>query len=434
MLKRKVISCFEKWYKEENRKALLIKGARQVGKTTAVRQFAQSHYRHFIEINFEQNPTAKRAFEGDLDADTLIMNLSAMGFGPFVKGNTLVFFDEIQSCPQARTAIKFLVEDGRFDFIESGSLLGINYKDVSSYPVGYEHQIEMFPLDFEEYLWACNVSGEVTGELKKCHTEQKPVNAFLHQQMLRYLNQYFIIGGMPEVVNVFTQTSDISQAFAVQTDIINSYRDDISKYAGKDKLLAKSVFDAIPQQLSKENKRFVIAELEKGAAQRKYASPTGWLSDAGIGYYSYNVSTLELPFAAFEKRNLYKFYLIDNGLLCSMLLGREGLQAEILQGRLDINQGALAENYVAAELAKRGIPLHYYDRKSRQELDFVYPQGHKINVIEVKSGKDYQRHASLNTAMEKYGDSVNIGIVLCKGNVEYKNGILYLPLYMTMFL
>ena len=239
---------------------------------------------------------------------------------------------------------------------------------------------------------------------------------------------------MPEVVNVFTQTSDIMHTVDVQTDILNSYRDDFSKYAGKDKILVKSVFDAIPQQLSKENKRFVIADLEKGAAQRKYASPTEWLSDTGIGYFSRNVSTLELPFAAFEKKNLYKLYMIDNGLLCSMMLGKQGLQAEILQGRLDINQGALAENFVAAELSKRGIPLHYYDRKSRQELDFVYPHGNKINIIEVKSGKDYRRHTSLNTAMETFGASVNEGIVLCKGNVEQKNGVRYLPLYMTMFL
>lgn len=434
MLKRKIINYFEEWSGKQHRKALLIKGARQVGKTTAVRQFAQTHYRNFIEINFEQNRKARQAFEGDLDANTIIMNLSSMGFGPFEKGSTLIFFDEIQSCPQARTAIKFLVEDGRFDYIESGSLLGINYKDVSSYPVGYEHQVEMFPLDFEEFLWACNVSGSVVEELKKCHDAQKPVSDFLHQQILRFLGQYFIIGGMPEVVNVFTQNSDIMQTVDVQTDILNSYRDDFSKYAGKDKILVKSVFDAIPKQLSKENKRFVIADLEKGAAQRKYASPTEWLSDAGIGYFSRNVSTLELPFAAFEKKNLYKLYMIDNGLLCSMMLGKQGLQAEILQGRLDINQGALAENFVAAELSKRGIPLHYYDRKSRHELDFVYPHGNKINIIEVKSGKDYRRHTSLDTAMETFGASVNEGIVLCKGNVEQKNGVRYLPLYMTMFL
>ena len=433
MLKRKIINKLADWKNETHKKALLVKGARQVGKTTAIRQFAKENYNNFVEINFEQNAQAKLAFEGNLDTDTIVTNLSALGYGPFVEKDTLVFFDEIQSCPKARTAIKFLVEDGRFDYIESGSLLGINYRDVSSYPVGFEHQIDMYPLDFEEFLWACNIGDKVIDNLRDCFEKRIAPSDFIHNQIMQQLHRYFIVGGMPEVVNTFLHNPDLSKTTEIQTDIINSYRNDISKYAGKDKLIAKSVFDAIPQQLSKENKRFIIADIEKGAAQRKYASPTEWLSDAGIAYFSFNVNTLELPLSAFAKRNLYKFYLIDNGLMCSMMLGKEGLMADILHGNLSINEGALAENYVATEFSKHNIPLNYYDKKSRQELDFIYPQGSKINIIEVKSGKDYKKHASLDAAINTY-NTINEAIVLCTSNVEHSDGILYLPLYMTMFL
>ncbi len=431
MLKRKIINELLHWKNQASKKALLIKGARQVGKTTIVRQFARENYKYFVEINFERTPLARQAFDGNLDARTIIMNLSVMGFGPFEKGETLVFFDEIQSCPKARTAIKFLVEDGSYDFIESGSLLGINYKDVDSYPVGFEHQIEMFPLDFEEFLWASNVSADVIESLREHYTNITPVTDFLHQQILERLHQYFIIGGMPEVVATFFAHADFRKALAVQRDIVNSYRDDISKYAGKDKLLAKSVFDAIPQQLSKQDKRFLLSQLEKGASQRKYGQPTEWLTDAGIAYFSFNVGALTLPFALQEKRNLYKLYLLDTGLLCNMIMNN--IQSKILLGDISINEGAIAENFVAAELSKHGISLDYYDRKSKQELDFVFHEDNRISVIEVKSGKDYQSHASLN-AIIKMQDNLGRTMVLSKYNVSQQESVIYYPLYMTMFL
>ena len=274
MLKRKIISQLTGWKEESVNKALLIKGARQVGKTTIVRQFARSHYENFIEINFEQMPMAKQAFEGNLDARTILINLSAMGFGPLEPGKTLIFFDEIQSCPKARTAIKFLVEDGQFDYIESGSLLGINYKDVSSYPVGFEHEIDMYPLDFEEFLWACNISEDVVDMLRDCYENHRTVPDFLHQQIMDRYRQYLIVGGMPEVVATYLDNEDFNKTITNQKDILTGYRNDISKYAGKDKLLVKSVFDAIPGQLSKQDKRFVLAAIEKNASRRKYGAPT----------------------------------------------------------------------------------------------------------------------------------------------------------------
>lgn len=432
MFRRKIINELNTWKQETTNKALLIKGARQVGKTTVVRQFAKANYKNFVEINFEQMPIARQAFDGNLDARSILINLSAMGFGPLKPGKTLIFFDEIQSCPKARTAIKFLVEDGQYDYIESGSLLGINYKDVSSYPVGFEHELNMFPLDFEEFLWACNISEEVISTLKDCYENLRPVPSFLHQQIMERYRQYLIVGGMPEVVATYLSNENFNRTVTNQKDILTGYRNDISKYAGKDKILVKSVFDAIPEQLSKQDKRFILASIEKNASQRKYGAPTQWLVDAGIAYYSFNVGSFELPFPSHENLKLYKLFFVDSGLMCAMML--DNIQAKVLTGEIFVNEGALAENYVAGELAKHGISLNYYDRKSKHELDFVFPEENKISIIEVKSGKDYKKHSSLNMAQHLFDDKINRKIVMSGNNLEFEKGILYLPFYMSMFI
>ncbi len=432
MLKRKIIRELTKWKKEATNKALLIKGARQVGKTTIVRQFAKENYKNFIEINFEQMPLAKQAFDGNLDARSILINLSVMGYGPLEPGKTLIFFDEIQSCPNARTAIKFLVEDGQYDYIESGSLLGINYKDVSSYPVGFEHELCMYPLDFEEFLWACNIGEEVIEMLRNCYTNLCPVPDFLHQQIMERYRQYLIVGGMPEVVATYLSNEDFNKTITNQKDILTGYRNDISKYAGKDKLLVKSIFDAIPGQLSKQDKRFVLASIEKNASLRKYGAPTQWIVDAGMAYYSFNVGAFELPFPSHENLRLYKLFFVDSGLMCAMMLNN--IQAKVLTGDIFVNEGAIAENYVAGELVKHGISLNYYDRKSKHELDFVFPEGNKISIIEVKSGKDYKKHPSLDMAQSMFADKIYRRIVMSGNNVEREDGTLYLPFYMSMFI
>ena len=432
MLKRKIINKLEAWKKTIANKALLIKGARQVGKTTVVRQFAKANYKNFVEINFEQMPVAKQAFEGNLDARTILLNLSAMGFGPLEPGKTLIFFDEIQSCPKARTAIKFLVEDGQYDYIESGSLLGINYKDVSSYPVGFEHELDMYPLDFEEFLWACNISDDVVSMLKDCYASIRPVPDFLHQQIMDRYRQYLVVGGMPEVVATYISNEDFGKTITNQKDILAGYRNDISKYAGNDKMLVKSVFDAIPGQLSKQDKRFVLASIEKNASRRKYGAPTQWLVDAGMAYYSFNVGSFELPFPSHENMRLYKLFFVDSGLMCAMALN--GIQAKVLTGDIFVNEGALAENYVAGELAKHGVSLNYYDRKSKHELDFVFPEDDKITILEVKSGKDYKKHVSLDMAQSLFSEKINRRIVMSCNNLEVEDGVLYLPFYMSMFI
>lgn len=432
MLERKVIRKIKAWHDDGCQKALLLTGARQVGKTTAVREFARQVGKQIVEINFVRHPQATQAFDGSLDTRTIVANLSAMGFGPFVERQTLVFFDEIQECPNARTAIKFLVEDHVFSYIESGSLLGINYKPVTSYPVGYEEEIRMYPLDFEEFLWAKGVSDDVVALLREAYHESKPLVEFIHQQMSMYYRQYLVVGGMPEAVQTFVTKMDFNEVLRVQQSILTTYRADITHYAGKDQMLVKRIFDAIPSELGKQDKRFILADLEKGASRRKYEDPTQWLVDAGIVYYSFNTKEFALPFVATENRKLYKLYMVDTGLLANMLL--KGIQFQVLNGDISVNEGALTENYVASALASKDYALHYYDKKSRQELDFIIEENNKITVIEVKSGNDYHRHGSLDAAISAHHETIHRAIVLSQFNLSRKNGILYLPLYMAQFL
>jgi uncharacterized protein len=433
MLKRKILDRLIEWKENKSKHALLVKGARQVGKTFIIREFGKTFYKRFVEINFEEKPLFKRVFSGNLDARTILLNLSAMGLGDFMPENTLFFFDEIQSCPEARTAIKFLVEDGRYDYIESGSLLGINYKDVSSYPVGFEEQITMYPLDFEEFLWAKNISQEVIQSIHRSYKEMIPVDDFMHEQLSKYYREYLIVGGMPKAVNTFITNDDFSQTLRIQNIIAANYRDDIAKYSGDRKELVKNMYDAIPEQLNKKNKRFILASLGKGTRAQKYEEPSMWLTDAGIAYHCFNLSALELPLSFSEKRNLYKFYMHDTGILCAM--ATKGIQALILHGEIDVNEGSITENAVASALVTNGIPLYYFDKNSRNELDFVFADRQGISIIEVKSGKGYKSHASLDQAPELAQTKLVRRIVLSKYNVETSmDGILYLPLYMSMFI
>ena len=430
-LKRKIFDKLLKWKNNTNKVAILIKGARQVGKTYIVRELGK-HYKNFVEINFERNIKAKEAFEGDLTADAIISKLSLMGFVNFSEPNTLIFFDEIQVCPKARTAIKFLVEDGRFDYISSGSLLGLNYKEVSSYPVGYEDQLEMYPLDFEEFLWSKNIDPKIIENLYDSYLNEHPIDDFIHNMLFKYFKDYMYVGGMPAVVEMFNRQPDFGETLKIQKRIMDSYRDDISKYAGSDRTLAKAMFDAIPYQLNKQHKRFTFSDLKEHSTENKFRSALEWLIDAGIAYPSYNVSELDLPLVLKEKRSLYKVYLLDSGLLSSCF--DKGIQFEIYNSNLKINEGSITENIVADQLIQNGLKLHYYDKKSRQELDFIYPDKNKISVIEVKSGSTYKRHISLTHASNNYSDCIGRKIVLCRGNIEKVNDIVYMPLYMSMFI
>lgn len=432
MFKRKIISKLEQWKQNHTKEAILIKGARQVGKTTSVRNFAQNHYEYFVEINFEMTPEAKQAFSGSKDFRSVINRLSLMGYGPFVPNKTLLFLDEIQSCPDARTAIKFLVEEGTIDIIESGSLLGLNYADISSYPVGFESQIEMFPLDFEEWLWANNVSDDNIRNLRNYFENNEPLSDFEHEQYSRLYRDFLIVGGMPKVVSTYLDNPDFSETLRQQRILIDSYRADIAKYAATAKTKAMRFFDAIPSQLSKERKRYILNDIQKHNSMQKYEDATQWLSDAGVAHFCYNTHVFSLPFEQNENLNLFKVYLLDTGLLCAMW--SDNVQLQIKQGNLSVNEGAITENFVANELVKHGHTLHYFDRKSRNELDFITGNNGRIDVIEVKSGNDYKRHTSLDKIKLSEPNTIGTCTVLSKFNSSFENGVNYLPLYMAMFI
>lgn len=432
MLKRKIESVFEIWRQKGKKPALLVMGARQVGKTTSIRRFAQQNYPYFLEINFEEKPLLKSIFEGNLDADSIYEKIAVAGLGNLVPHQTLLFLDEIQSCPNARTAIKFLVEDGRCDIIESGSLLGINYGDVSSFPVGSERKVDMHSLDFEEFLWAMGISESILSKVRQNYLLKTPVDPFIHGRFMEYFQRYLIVGGMPAVITEYQQGKNLVGALENQKMIVGSYRDDIAKYAGRNKANAMAIFDSIPNQLSEKNKKFVLADLEEGASHRKYGEPLYWLSDAGIALFCYNISQLVLPFELNQRRSIFKFFLSDTGLLSSMSLGN--VQQAILNGDLNVNQGAITENGVAELLVKNGHSLHYYDVKGRQEIDFVIEKDRKVIPLEVKSGLDAHHHPSLTHLLGDVHVTIESAIVLCRENISIEGKVIYLPLYMVMFL
>lgn len=428
---RKAKQKLANWKASQKKKALLITGSRQVGKTYIVREFGKENYKHFVEINFITTPTAIDIFSGDLNADTIIANITAFIGKPLESGKTLIFFDEIQECPNARTAIKFLVEDGRFDYIESGSLLGVQYKQVPSYPVGYEEIFQMYPMDFEEFCVANGVQQSTLDYLQECYDKKQPITASIHQTMTNLFKYYIVVGGMPDVVQRFINTHDIGQVVGIQRDIVAQYRQDINKYSQKGKNAISNIFDNIPSQLDDKNRRFMLTSVQKSARLRDYEDSFLWLQDAGVALPCYNLSEPKIPLKINEQSRLFKLYMNDVGLLCSMSL--ENVQFEILQGNLSINMGGILENAFAELLKTNGFALRYMNKKNIGELDFIVQKQDEVILIEIKSGKDYKTHAAINNAMKKKEWNLKKGIVFCMGNIEKNNNILYLPWYMVMF-
>ncbi len=432
MLRRKVENDLLKWKRANNKTALLVTGARQVGKTASIRQFGKTYYDNFIEINFITDINADNIFSGSLRADDIILNLSAFVKKALVPGKTLIFLDEIQECPNARTAIKFLVEDGRFDYIESGSLLGINYKEIPSLPVGYEEILQMYPMDFEEFLWANNVQEDTIDYLKDCFINEKCISEVVHEEIKKLFQRYMIIGGMPAVVSKFAETKDIGQVITVQKRIMELYRQDITKYSETEKMRIRQIFDHIPAELNKNNKRFTLSDMDKNARYNRYESGFMWLSDAGVSLPCYNISQPVLPFELNTKYNLFKLFLCDTGLLCSQSLGN--IQFAVLNGDTSVNMGSILENTIAQLLVSNNFKLYYYNSKKVGEIDFIIQKGAIALPVECKSGKDYNLHKALDNLLSVKEYDMKEAIVLYSGNIKRENKILYLPWYMVSFI
>lgn len=348
-------------------------------------------------------------------------------------GQTLILFDEFQACPNARTAIKFLVEDGRFDYIESGSLLGVRYKEVRSYPVGFEEIFRMYPMDFEEFLLANGVQESTITHLQDSFCKKVPVSESIHATLLKLFQSYIVVGGMPQVVQTYVDTHDIGRVIENQKDILEQYRLDIAQYAeGNDKLKIKAIFDSIPSQLNDKNRRFMLNHIDENGRQNRYADSFRWLSDAGVALPCYNVTEPHPPLQLNEKHNLFKLFLADTGLLCAACM--ENIQFSILNGDLTINMGSILENIVAQQLKANGFSLNYFDSKKYGELDFVIQNGTHIDIIEVKSGSDFLRHNALDKVLAVENWNIQNAYVFCSGNVNPDGNIIYLPWYMSMFL
>ncbi|MDR1461711.1 MAG: ATP-binding protein [Azoarcus sp.] len=436
MLKRKISDELAKWKGGRDKRCLLVKGARQVGKTYSIDRFARENYRHYIPIDFDRNPAYSAIFDGDLDAGTLQKQISLRVPGAaLVPGETLLLLDEIQNCPRARAALKFLAIDGRFDVIASGSMLGIHYKDVPSYPVGYVDTLEMHSLDFEEFLWASGVSPGSIEDIREHFSEKKPAPQAMHDRMMELFKEYMVVGGMPRVVNEFVMTQNFAAVLKLQRAIISDYTDDIAKYAeGAEKAKARSCFQSIPKHLSKDYKKFRYSRVDRNGNARKYGGSLMWLYDAGIINFCYNLAAPELPLEGNAKSDAFKVYMRDTGLLLAML--EDGAQEDIIDGRLGIYKGAIYENIVADIFGKSGKKLYYFERDNRLEMDFFIRHERQATAIEVKSA-DNTKSKSMSAVIENHG--VRRGIRLSAKNVgvrTYGNGIEVdsLPLYMAMFL
>lgn len=434
MLKRKAMQELEYWKDHKTKQALLVSGARQVGKTFLVREFARKHYGTLAEVNFLDDRDAVQAIGSASNADELFSRLSIFVNNPLVPGDTLIFLDEVQECKEIVTAIKFLVDKfPEYDYVLSGSLLGVELQNVRSVPVGYLDSITMYPLVFEEYCWAKNLGDGVIDSAKKAFFARRSIDEFVHKKLLSLFHEYLVIGGMPDAVAAYLAGGDVRAARRVQENIIARYREDISKYARGRERVIKRIFDLIPSELSSQTKRFVVSSIEGDSHISRYENDFGWLADAGVALPVYNVDEPRPPLLIAMQHNLFKLFLSDVGLL-SCMCGMD-MTREMLAGRTDVLFGAMYENVVAQELAAHGFRLYYFKNKTMGELDFLVERS-PVNVVplEVKSGKSYKRHSALNKAMSTENYHFDKALVLCEGNVEAEGRVVYAPIYCVAFL
>ena len=432
MLKRKIQSYLEHFYKV-NKSALLLCGARQIGKTYSVREFAKRNFKYFVEVNFIDTPEAVGIFSSAKSSSEILLRLSAFTNKPLVENETLIFFDEVQKCPEIVTAIKFLVDDGRFRYILSGSLLGVELNNLRSVPVGYMDIKDMFPMDLEEFMWAIGVNADVIKSLENCWENQTPVDDFVHKKMIDIFRLYLIVGGMPAAVVSYLKRNNLQDVINSQKEIIRLYRKDISQYDSERQLNIKDVFDLIPSELNSKSKRFFIKSLDEKARAEMFKNEFLWLKDAGVAIPVFNVEEPKLPLKLASSRNLFKLFSNDVGLLASQY--SEGVQLKILTGHDAINFGSIYENVVAQELLAHGFEeLYYYNSKKMGEVDFVVEYQGEVFPIEVKSGKDYDRHRALNNILDCSEYTIPEALVLCNDNISKRGKVLYIPIYMMMFL
>lgn len=450
-MKRKIYDKLVEWKLNSNGEtALLIDGARRVGKSYIAEEFAKENYKSYILIDFnKESKEVTDLFVNYLnDLDTLFMYLSGYYNTKLYPKESLIIFDEVQMFPKARAAIKYLVADGRFDYIETGSLMSIrkNVKDIVI--PSEERHIRMYPMDFEEFLWAMD-NDTLMPVIKNCFDKQKPMGQAMHRRAMDYFRQYMIVGGMPQAVAKYIESRDFEAVDRVKRDILTLYREDIMKHSEGNELEIEAIFDEIPAQLSKHEKKFRLSDIKKGARMRNYKQPFYWLDDAMIVNTCYNSTEPNIGLKLNMERKTLKCYMADTGLLLSHAFDENGIVSEeiykkLLFDKLSVNSGMLMENIVAQMLVAAGHKLYFFSKSSREnaedrmEIDFLIAKSkitnkHNISPIEVKSGERYTL-SSINKFIKKYKDQINIPYVLHTKDLKEENGIVYLPLYMTMLL
>jgi predicted AAA+ superfamily ATPase len=428
MLQRKAWQRLTAWRERASKAGLLITGARQVGKTYLVREFAKANYSSFVELNLVEDRQAAAVIDQATNAQDMFSRISLLAGAELIPGETLIFIDEVQVAKEVVTGIKFLVEQHDYDFILSGSLLGVELRDIRSVPVGYLDVVQMFPLDFEEFCWANGVAPKLLAEAKQAVSERIMIAPHLHDRLLELFHKYLIVGGMPASVAEFTGTGNLQQVRRIQENIVQLNRWDISHYAKRDALVIKDIYDLIPSELNQQNKRFILSDMNQHARFNRYQELFAWLVDAGVALPTYNVQSPTYPLKLSRSSNLFKLFMGDVGLLTSTFM--KDVSARILAKDPDINYGAIYENAVAQELAAHGRDLYYYRNKKYGEIDFLLElQNGTICPIEVKSGKTYDRHVALSNLLASPDYRITEGIVLTTGNVQVKESVSYLPIY-----
>lgn len=420
------------WLKNSN-KALLVTGARQIGKTWLIRdEIEKSGYAKF-EVNFIDQPDMITYLNTEMSAEEFLLKLRMVMPQDCKPYETVVFFDEIQKCPEIITKIKFLVDEGSFKYVMSGSLLGIELKGIASAPVGYLTVLRMYPMDFEEFMVANNVSKTTLDMLNEKFETLSSVDDYIHQKLLSMFFVYLIVGGMPDAVKTYIETKDIREVDKVQRDITTLYKEDFSQYELEDKKLRlKSIYDIIPAELNKQNKKFVFTMLDKELKFDRYENSFLWLKDAGVALPVYNVDAPVIPLMASKSSNVFRLFMSDIGLLTSAYPAETKI--ELIKKKEEVNNGAHFENFVAQQLTANGFEPYFCKKKNIGEMDFVIEMNGKVVPIEVKSGNSYKTHKALDNFMNVPDYHLERAYILSTGNVETEGNVIYLPIYMCYLL
>lgn len=432
MLKRKIEKNIEKWL-DNSEKALLVYGVRQAGKTFIIRECLKRNGCEYIEFNLINQPELVEILRDSTGIDDLILKLSLYSEKKIIPGKTIFFFDEIQRYKEIVTKIKFLVEDKRYRYILSGSLLGVEIINLKSAPVGYLQTLNMYPMDFEEFLQIFNVEETIINNLRNCFLTKTKVDEIIHNKIMEMFNIYMIIGGMPAAVERYRNTENIDEVMEEHRAIIEQYKLDFTQYEEENrKLIITHIYELIPAELNEKNKRFMIADINKNLRYDRISDSFVWLWKSGVALGAFNTTEPTIPLMLNEKSALFKIFISDVGMLTTIY--GKSCKLKIINKEGDINKGAVFENVVAQELHAHGYPLYYYNSKKFGEIDFIVEQNGKSLPIEVKSGKAYNKHSALNNLLDVKEYGIEGAFIFTNDNVKIEGKFNYLPIYMVMFL